>query len=240
MILELAAAATIAAAPPPVTFGFEAVSAKPGDRVVLHVDRARARTVRLYLVERSAFRRIRSAQDARLWFIASARPRGGHAVVPFFVPPARSGTYVPWCAGCGKRVTGVLRIVMTANAEACPVTKPNGLPPRGLDPQHGNGLLSTFVPSFSPANVNADGSIGHKLYWFGANGDGDLLVTGRRIDASAPSLGVGQINRGTDGRSWATVVKFPARGCWLIRARLVDYSRRTAVDIAYVVKVDPR
>ena len=230
MILELAAAAAIAAAPPPVTFGFEAVSAKPGDRVVLHVERARARSVRLYLVERSLLPKIRTARDPRLWFIATARPRGGHAVVPFVVPPADTGTYVPWCAGCGKRVTGLLRITMPpATPTSCPGTASG---------TYSNGFLRTFVPT--TGERQPDGAIGTKLFWFAIHGNGDVTVTGRRLDAPSGALRVHEVNRGTDGRSWATPVTFPTAGCWRVTVRFIETMRRYAVNLSYITRIEQR
>jgi hypothetical protein len=230
MIAELAVAATIGAAPPPVRFGFEAVSAKAGQRVVLHVDGARSRTVRLYLVKRSVLPKIRSARDSRLFFIATARQRGGHAVVPFIVPPIDSGSYVPWCATCGKRATGVLRIVMPqATSQSCPATTPG---------EYGNGFLRTMVPT--AGELMPGGSIWTKLFWFSTNGNGDVTVTGRRLDAQSPPLTVHRVNRGTDGRSWATPVTFPSAGCWRVTVRFIETRLRFAVNLVYVTRIEGR
>ena len=108
-MIAVLVAVTLLAAPPPVTFAFEAVSAKPGDRVVIHADGLRTtQPVRLYLVRSALRTTIRSARDPRLAYIATVRPRRGHAMTTFTVPALARGTYVPWCARCGTRMSGRL------------------------------------------------------------------------------------------------------------------------------------
>lgn len=254
-LLGLAAAAALVAAAaasaktvrPPVAFAFDRVNTAPGDRVTVHAQGFRSqRAARLYLVRSSLAASIRSRFDTRLAFIGTLRPRGGHAMFVFTVPPLDTGTYVPWCAGCGGRRTGSLRVTMpAATADSCPVTIPNTEPPPGLQGvYHGNGALWTTLPADGVFVARPDsrwpdgpiGSIGTKLFWWAAGVDGTFTLSGHRLDASSAPLVVHRVNRGRQAGfrgsgTWATPVSFPTPGCWKLTARLAD------VNLSYVVKV---
>lgn len=249
MIIELIVAGALAGQPR-ISFEFGTDTAKPGDQVAVRAAGLPSRrALRLYFVRSSLRTRIRSAEDARLAFIGTLRPRARRAATTFTVPPLDSGTYVPWCPGCGGRVTGALRVTMPiAPLDACPATIPSSGPPPGLKGRyHGNGAIWTPQPAdgvwIPPSqNVQPDGSIGTKLFWFADGIDGVFALSGRRLDAPSPPLRVHTVNRGTMSGfrgtgTWATVVTFPTRGCWRLTARVRDLQRRVAVNLSFVLDV---
>lgn len=109
----------------------------------------------------------------------------------------------------------------------CPVTSPNGSQPPGeavqSDQHHGNGELWVVLPpsgvvEVPAANVQPDGSLAMKFPWW-RGVDGDLTITGRRLDGDAPPLRA-EIpdGYGTTGFQ-ATGLFFPSEGCWEVNGR---------------------
>ena len=84
----------------------------------------------------------------------------------------------------------------------------------------------------APQYVNADGSMWLKAPWFSAGPRGNprggprgvLTITGRRLDAFAPSLTARTRQVGVSGFGgsgvWAAVITFPAEGCWAVTGRV--------------------
>ncbi len=75
-----------------------------------------------------------------------------------------------------------------------------------------------------PKYVNADGLISWKMGWY-TGLRGELVVTGRRLDAPAPSA---QGNYGAEGYSdigfRAGGIEFPSEGCWEVTGRVGESS----------------
>jgi hypothetical protein len=224
-IAPFVAAAAVAAAPAPVTFAFEGVVVTPGERIVVHADGfASTKPVRLYLVRSDLRAKVTSPRDPRLAFVVTLRPRRGHAMPRFTIPPLDSGTYAPWCVGCGLSRSGTLEIEMpTATSDSCP-TSPAG--------PYGNGLLSTTIPSggVMRGRVDPDGSIFNKPIWVPNGFSGQLVVSGKRLDAPSPPLRVVKVSWGSG--SWASAIVFPSAGCWRLTGRVAG------VSLSYVVKVE--
>jgi hypothetical protein len=118
-------------------------------------------------------------------------------------------------------------LVTLANAEECPVTIPTAAPPEigdqlfGSGSAHGNEDLwvgglwpdGIIAVHWSSSFVAADGSIGMKFGWW-RNVSGQLEITGRRLDGSAPPLHAG-VPDGYGGTGFqASGVSFPTEGCW--------------------------
>jgi len=117
------------------------------------------------------------------------------------------------------------RQLTRADANQCAVTQPGSGPPElreslfGWGSSYGNGdlwvggLWPDGVIAAGPEFVESDGSIGMKFGWWRIV-TGDLTITGRRLDASAPPLradvpsGYGQTGFQASG------VIFPTEGCW--------------------------
>jgi len=108
---------------------------------------------------------------------------------------------------------------------ACNVTSPNGLTPpaRPADPQgYGNGRLWTSLwtngvvifKAGGPGAMNDDGSLEMKWPWDRGDGVGQLVITGRRLDAPGPPLR-SSVNQsyGDTGFQPSTLI-FPSPGCW--------------------------
>ncbi len=130
-----------------------------------------------------------------------------------------------------------------AALESCPVTFPNGSNrPRERYPspdRHGNGALwaaigpgGKIVARLDP--TNEDGSLNWKMGW-DRGVRGELIVTGRRLDAPAPpaqglydSSGYGDIG------FQAGAIHFPSEGCWEITGRVGEAS---LTFVILVVKV---
>ena len=80
------------------------------------------------------------------------------------------------------------------------------------------GLGPDGVIVASDALINRNGSIGWKYGWW-RKAAGDLTITGRRLDASAPPLksdvpnGYGNIGFQASG------VTFPSVGCWQVTGK---------------------
>lgn len=135
-----------------------------------------------------------------------------------------------------------------ANAADCPVTVPTAAPPEigdqlfGSGSAHGNGDLwvgglwpdGIIAVHWSSSFVATDGSIGMKIGWW-RNVPGELEITGRRLDGSAPPLHAG-VPDGYGGTGFqASGVSFPTEGCWEVTGR-VGSSRLTFVTL--VIKED--
>lgn len=213
--------------------------------------------MRLYLVSNATAPEVQSRFDRRLQFIGTLVPdRRGRGLLTFIVPPLETDGYAAavWCPGCARYSFGrtfsvlhvgedtvaryrplmLLRVTMPpANAEACPVTIPNGWRPRRTDAPllfHGNGALWTTLPRDGVLTDAAP-----KLYWWSARPIA-FTVEGHRLDAH-DTLDVRTIRRGTaetvarGGATWASLVLFPSDGCWKVTARDGD------ISLSFVVKV---
>jgi hypothetical protein len=133
--------------------------------------------------------------------------------------------------------------------EACPVTVPTRTVPRDagfsaaafnyggrhLRAHLGwrNGVLGagTLPDGGSMATVEPDGSIYTKVGWWRGL-SGELVITGRRLDASAPPLlaSSSSIGYGPSGFQPSGLV-FPTVGCWKVVGKL------PRAKLAFVVKV---
>lgn len=116
-------------------------------------------------------------------------------------------------------------------AVACPVTMPSGalLPSGEVDPNgYANDALSTNLRSdgvvlFEPGGagfVLPDGGLGMKWGWVPSI-EGDLTITGRRLDAAAPPLrsriGEGWIG---DTMFFPSYIVFSTPGCWEVTGEI--------------------
>jgi hypothetical protein len=112
-----------------------------------------------------------------------------------------------------------------AGLARCPVTQPNRIRPPGASPgsafdegsSYGNGRLWVGLkPDGSAQGVrsaDSGGLIGVKFGWWRAQ-NGQLSITGRRLDGAAPAL-VGHVLDGYGDRGFqSSMVNFPAEGCW--------------------------
>jgi hypothetical protein len=124
------------------------------------------------------------------------------------------------------------RPVAMVGARHCPVTIGHPVPPAmpwrdqlfGWPSAYGNGSLWVGslwphgVVIITPDNVDPDGRLGMKFGWYRLT-SGYLTITGRRLDAPAPS-GSGQTSGyGLTGFD-ATSVIFPTEGCWQVTGRV--------------------
>lgn len=135
-----------------------------------------------------------------------------------------------------------------ADAADCPVTVPTTAPPEigdrlfGSGSAYGNGDLwvgglwpdGIIAVHWSSSFVAVDGSIGMKFGWW-RNVSGELEITGRRLDGSAPPLHAGVPDGYGETGFQASGVSFPAEGCWEVTGR-VGSSRLTFVTL--VIKED--
>jgi hypothetical protein len=86
-----------------------------------------------------------------------------------------------------------------------------------LNPPTGK-LIAGRLPSGGwRATINADGSIDAKYGWWRA-GDGEITITGRRIDAPAAPLKA-NVPNGYGSGFQATGLTFPTTGCWRVTGR---------------------
>jgi hypothetical protein len=233
-------AAGAAAAPAPIVPHFDRPAATAGDRLTVRATGfASRKPLRVYLVRGAEAKEVRGPLDLRLHFVGVLNPKRGRASTTFTLPPLPSGRYAAWCVGC--RPTAALRVTMpTATAESCPTTMPSTRLPRGLSGSWlGNGLLWTWQPpggvwNVDPRLVQPDGVLFNKQLWLARPMFGNLTVRLERLDAPAPLIDVVTV-AGTfslwEGPSWASRMRYPAGGCWLVRGRIAD------VALSYVVKV---
>lgn len=238
MAALLATAAAVAAlAAPPGQLTLDRASAQPNDRVTVRSTLRHA--ARVYLAPQGAVA-VMTRNDRRLSFVGKIRAKGS---LTFNVPPLDAGLYrlVVWCPRCRLATTATrLRI---RQSPSCPVTRPNGRRPAGepASPHwHGNGLLWAGLERDGVYEVNrddvaADGSVGNKLGWATTPPTASPLISGTRIDGSAPPLRVKSVNLGQSSNSsrpsFASAVAFPSVGCWRLTARVAD------VSLVYVVEV---
>lgn len=132
-------------------------------------------------------------------------------------------------------------------AAACPVTAPNGIAagPEAPGPSgYGNEQLSVgpfglwpegtvvFRPG-GPGFLTRDGSLCMKFGWQRAV-RGPLVITGRRLDASAPALRA--LISGDDGNPGfvATHLIFSTPGCWEVTGRVAGASLTFVTKIVKV------
>lgn len=110
-----------------------------------------------------------------------------------------------------------------AARSTCPVTSANKNTPPGEQPndlQHGNGALWTGLwPNgtvlIRPYDIDYKGWLGMKSVWWRAGkGEGQLVVTGHRLDADAPEMESRMPADYGDIGIQATAIYFPSEGCW--------------------------
>jgi hypothetical protein len=132
-----------------------------------------------------------------------------------------------------------------ADAEQCPVTQPSDGPPDvspsqffGWSSAYGNGKLwvgglwPDGVIAAAPEFVDSDGAVDMKFGWW-RGVSGDLKITGRRLDASAPpARGVVPEGYGETGFQASGVI-FPTAGCWEITGQV---GTTTLTFVTFVVK----
>jgi hypothetical protein len=103
---------------------------------------------------------------------------------------------------------------------------------------HGNKSVSTWLPRngvlvFRPgSNITLeDGSIQTKFLWFKARKP--MSLAGRRLDTTAPPLGVTLAQGTDDGLAQPSSVIFPTPGCWQITSRVGPDSLRFTLWIVF-------
>lgn len=125
----------------------------------------------------------------------------------------------------------------TSNASrSCPATLPNWTVPPGAGSSaagfnYGNRYLRAQIWSHgmliagilpdggSSATINPDGSIRAKQGWWRGL-TGELVITGRRLDAPAPPLRA-DVPSGYGDRGFvATALTFSSAGCWKVIGKL--------------------
>ena len=125
----------------------------------------------------------------------------------------------------------------------CSVTKPNGDTPPGQSggpDWYGNGALWTVlfrngVVEFRPRGpgfILPDGSLMMKFPWW-RRAEGKLLITGRRVDASAPPLRA-EVGQSGDVHMVPTYIIFPTAGCWEVTGKVGE---TRLVFVTRVVKI---
>jgi hypothetical protein len=136
--------------------------------------------------------------------------------------------------------------VTLADARRCPATRPSAVGPAGASPDdffgwgasYGNGKLwvgglwPDGVIAAGPEFVAADGSVGMKFGWWRAV-EGDLRITGRRLDAPAPPLRASVPDGYGRAGFQASGVDFPTEGCWEVTGQLGATSLRF---VTFVIK----
>jgi hypothetical protein len=132
-----------------------------------------------------------------------------------------------------------------ADARHCPVTighpVPRSKPWReqlfGWGSAHGNaslwvgGLWPHGVVIITPDDVNPDGRLSMKFGWYRLT-SGFLTITGRRLDAPAPSASGLASGYGLTGFN-ASGVNFPTEGCWQVTGRV---GRVTLTFVTFVIR----
>jgi len=126
----------------------------------------------------------------------------------------------------------------------CPVTQPNRSTPPGeaASPHsHGNGELWTVIDRddtgvlrIRPDEVEADGSLGRKMFWW-RGFPGSLTIEGRRLDAPAAPLRA-RIPAGYGPSGFqSSAVYFPSDGCWEVTGRIVGEGREGRLTFVVLV-----
>jgi hypothetical protein len=113
------------------------------------------------------------------------------------------------------------------------------MPPGGenVGANHGNGEMWTAmwphnVLIATPDYVETDGSIWMKWPWWWRRRFGtDLVITGRRLDASAPPL-TAHVPEGYESGFAPSGITFPEDGCWKITGH-VGEARLTFVTLVF-------
>jgi hypothetical protein len=121
-----------------------------------------------------------------------------------------------------KRELALARRV--AAHDPCPITRPNGSPPPGRTAGtefHGNGAIwvGLYAANVVVDEPNPDASIGAKLGWW-RGAPGQLTITGRRLDGTAPPLTASVPDGYGESGFQATGVSFPVVGCWEVTGRV--------------------
>ncbi len=140
-----------------------------------------------------------------------------------------------------------------AAISSCPVTLPNGKwPPNDHDHGLGNEAGTLFTNTwpggkviFTPHGAGVklpDGSLGMKWPWYRTI-PGDVIITGRRLDAPAPPMLTITIPRGAhygygETGFYPSGLLFPSEGCWQVTAKLGETSL-TFVTLVVKVSFDP-
>jgi hypothetical protein len=141
--------------------------------------------------------------------------------------------------------TAAPRPVTLADARNCPVTighpVPSSKPWReglfGWQSAYGNGSLWVGalwphgVVIITPDNVDQDGRLEMKFGWYRLT-SGFLAITGRRLDAPAPSASGRASGYGLTGFNASGVI-FPTEGCWQVTGRV---GRVTLTFVTFVIK----
>ena len=138
--------------------------------------------------------------------------------------------------------------------ESCPVTLPNGKSPAGEDDSdfnlgNENGTIFTIpwpngTVIFSPNGPGAkepDGSLGMKWPWY-RTVEGDVVITGRRLDEKAPPPRTVVLRGNEDGYGETgfhpSGLWFSGPGCWEMTAAIGDESL-TFVTLVVRLDFDP-
>lgn len=135
----------------------------------------------------------------------------------------------------------------SAASVACPITQPTTTPAEigdrlfGSTSAYGNddlwvgGLGQDGILAVDNSVVHKDGSIGAKLGWW-RNVPGNVVISGRRLDAPAPPL----VGRGSDGYGitgfQASGVLFPTEGCWEVTGRVGESA---LTFVIFVIRSEP-
>lgn len=125
----------------------------------------------------------------------------------------------------------------TSSSIECAATRPNGDNPPGQRSRtsHGNGNLWVELwPGgrvlASEDDLRPDGSIAIKFPWT-RGVSGRLEITGRRLDAEAPSVRA-EIPEGYGNTGFqASGIIFPTDGCWEITGRVGDVSLTFVTEV---------
>jgi hypothetical protein len=129
-------------------------------------------------------------------------------------------------------------------ADGCPVTIPNGSTPPGVDGSgvnYGNGKVWVALwPEgrviAKPSHVQPDGSIDMKFGWWRAV-RGRLVITGRRVDATAPPIR-SEVTKGYGDQFFQpSGIVFPTPGCWEITGRVGKASLTFVTLVVYAPSV---
>jgi hypothetical protein len=121
--------------------------------------------------------------------------------------------------------------------DGCPVTEPNGSTPPGEDPDRtsnvlGNGAIWVglypegtviFEPDGPGGRDPLTGAYAMKFWWW-RGVEGQLEITGQRLDGEAPPMWGGVPEGYGDTGFQATGLVFPTEGCWEVTGRVGDAS----------------